>query len=175
MNRRTLVGAFFWSITVGGLLAILNGESQAVSLRLWLAAFATWFAIAVLRRLFTDAPLFPSSVVAVFARRRRVGIQKPDGLRELRALQGLLLRSRDNKRAFTQQLRPRLAGLADHYLLLNHGIDRQADPDRAAHMLGDVRWLIDDRVSDRAPTIEELDSFVHILTSPARSGAEEAP
>lgn len=167
MNRKIVLSALFWAATVGGLLALVTGDRQAVSLRLWLAGFAGWFALATLISLLKRVPLGPSTIRPAFRWRAAKPVNQVQRLRHLRFIESLLLRARDNERAHSQQLRPRLEALADHYLPVVHGIDRRSQPGRANALLGDLEWLIGEENVPRTPTFAEIDEFVARVTTPA--------
>lgn len=175
MRRRSVVNLLLWAVLAGGIIAIFNGDQQAVSLRLWLAGVVVWFAAASVARLFEGLPLIPARLKTLFiAWWRRKPVAVDSRLRELRSLEGLILRSRDNNRAFAQQLQPRIVALADHFLAVNHGIDRQTQPDRVHELLGDLVWMLDPRSSHRSPSLEEVDDLVDRLTRPAGTPTKEA-
>lgn len=173
MNRKALISIILWATTVGGVLALLNGEQRAVSLRIWLAGFATWFAVATMRRLFQEIPVLPPRVRPLFRLRSKPVVSENTRLRQLRSLEGLLVRSRENERAYTQQLQPRLLALAEHSLSVNYGIDLHRQTERAEVVLGDTAWILNPEIHGRSPTFDELDTFLQLLTTPPRSGAEE--
>ena len=165
MSLRSFAGIAFWALTAGGVIAILSGENRAVSLRVWLATFALWFAWSAVKALLAIAPRWPALSLGFLKANKEPLLDNDDRLREVRALHALLLRSRDNERAFAQQLRPRLIALSDHYLLVNHGIDAAAEPGRAASALGDLAWILDVTDHDRAPTLDEIDQLLDRLTN----------
>lgn len=174
MNRRVVLQVLLWAMSAGGAMAILTGERRAVSLRVWLGCLVIWFAAASVRRLFQGVPLVPARFKAVFTLRRRKLVVIDSRLRELRALEALLLRARDNDRAFTQQLHPRVVALADHFLPVTHGIDRHTQPERAQELLGDLGWMLDPHATNRTPTLEELDDLIDRLTHSSGTRTEEA-
>ncbi len=173
MNRKSVISIILWATTFGGLIALLNGEERAVSLRIWLAGFATWFAVATVRRLFQEVPVLPPRIRPLFRLRRKAIVSENTRLRELRSLEGLLVRSRENERAYTQQLRPRLLALAEHSLSVNYGIDLHQQTERAELVLGGTAWILNPGAEGRSPTFDELETFLQLLTTPPRSGAEE--
>jgi hypothetical protein len=173
VNRKALISTVVWATTIGGVVALLNGEQRAVSLRIWLAGFATWFAVATVRRLFQEVPVLPPRIRPLFRLRRKAIVSDNTRLRELRSLEGLLVRSCKNERAYAQQLRPRLLALAEHSLSVYHGIDLRQQTERAEAVLGDTAWIINPDPEGRLPTFDELDTFLQLLTTPSRSGAEE--
>lgn len=174
MSRRSVLNVLFWAVSVGGLMAVLNGDQRAVSLRLWLACLVIWFAAASVRRLLEGVPLVPARFNPLFILRRRKPVVADSRLREVRAVEGLLLRARDNDRAFTQQLQPRIVALADHFLPVTHGIDRHTQPERARQVLGDLGWMIDLSTRHRTPTLQELDDLIELLIHPSGARTEEA-
>lgn len=174
MSRRTVLSVLCWALLAGGVIALLAGNERAVSLRLWLACVTIWFASAALRRLFEGVPLFPARLHALFSMWwRRKPVVADSRLRELRSLEGLILRSRDNKRAFAQQLQPRIIALTDHFLSVTHGIDRHTQPERVRELLGDLVWMLDPLSSQRSPTLDEVDELLNRLSHPAARPTKE--
>lgn len=153
------LGLVFWASIAGLLAAVFVGEDLAVSMRIWLTAFVCWFAAGLLVRLLSDINLVPARFRLLVVGSEEVE-ETRQALTDFRSLESLLLRSRENERAHRQQLRPRLAALADHFLLLHHGVNRREQPAQAAAVLGDVAWLLDDDDSTPAPTFEEIDRFL---------------
>ncbi len=171
MSRKAIASSLVWALGVGGLVALLNGERRAVSLRIWLAAFAIWFALAMMQRLFAEVPVATSRLRPIVRLRSRRSPPLDGRLRELRALESLILRARDNDRAYTQQLQPRLAALADHYLPMVHGIDRELEPERASGFLGDLGWLVDNPSPTRPPTLAEINELLDVLVDEPSANA----
>lgn len=155
----------FWCSIAAVLTASFAGEDLALSLKLWLASFVSWFAAALLLGLLSRADLVPSRFRLLTAASNEES-SSPQALHAFRSLESLLLRSRDNERTHRQQLRPRLATLADHFLLVHHGINRDMQPEQAAAVLGDAAWLIADDQTTRTPTLEEVDLFLDRLLLP---------
>lgn len=153
------LGLVFWASIAGLLAAAFVGEDLTVSMRIWLTAFVCWFAGGLLARLFSDVNLVPARFRLLVVGKDEVE-ETRQVLTDFRSLESLLLRSRENERTHRQQLRPRLTALADHFLLLHHGINRSEQPALAATVLGDVAWLLDDDGSGSAPTLEEIDRFL---------------
>ena len=174
MNRSSVVNTLFWGLSFGGLVAILTGEQRAVSLRIWLACLVVWFALASVRRLLDGIPLVPARIRSLVAIRRKSVVVDNSRLREVRVLEGLLLRAKHNDRVYVQQLHPRLVSLADHFLPVTHGIDRHSQPERAAELLGPLGWLLDPDPQDRTPTLAELDDLLDLLTISSSTHTEEA-
>lgn len=163
MSRKVIVGVGVWAASVGAIVAVMTGDNRAVSLRIWLAAFAVWFGLAVLHRLFAEVPLEHNRLrLAVRWRRRRPPVAGPT-VGDLRALESLVMRSRDNERAFVQQLRPRLIALADHHLPMTHGLDPRRRPDAAAELFGPMAWIVAPDGPPGTPTIAELDAVLDIV------------
>lgn len=174
MNRKSLLNMVFWALSFGGLVAILTGEQRAVSLRIWLAALVIWFAGASVRRLFDNIALSPSRVRSLISF-RRVGVAVDNTrLLELRSLEGLLLRSTTNDRAYAQQLHPRIVVLADHFLPVTHGIDPIKQPERVLELFGPLAWLLEPETKQRTPTLDELDEFVQVLVGSTSTRTTEA-
>lgn len=163
MSRNTFLGSVLWAAALASLLSLLTGDQQAVSIAIWLAGFSVWFAAITLLRLLDHVPLAPGRLMALVRRKPKTGGPVDRRPRELRSIEGLLIRARDNERAHRQQLQPRLATLADHFLPRQHGIDPKREPDRAAALLGDLAWIVDPASTGRSPTIEEVARFVGIL------------
>lgn len=152
------VALLLWSAAAAFLVATFAGEDLTVSLRIWLVAFVLWFGGGLLLRVFSGAAIVPSRFRLLLTRKRETE-RAPQSLHEFRSLESLLLRARENDRTHRQQLRPRLTELADHFLLVQHGINRSAQSEQAAEVLGDVAWLLEDAPSP-APTFEEIDRFL---------------
>lgn len=171
MNRKALIGALLWAAVAGGVVALMTGDQRAVSLGVWLAVSALWFTVAALKELQGVVPLLPSRFLSLFGRKRSQADHQQQ-LRQLRSLDSLIMRSRENSRAFEQQLRPRLTELGDHYLKLNHNVDPASEPERAQAVLGPVAWLVDPTQTNREPTIDELGQFISILTGSTASSRE---
>lgn len=178
MNRPAIISVIVWAVSIGGLVALMTGERRAVSLRIWLAAFAVWFALATLHRMFADVPLIAPKLRPLVVVRRRRPPPAPRRLREIRALESIVLRARDNERAFTQQLQPRLAALAEHHLPMTHGIDPQREPGRVAELFGPLHRMLEvtpvDGARTESPTPADIDAFLDILMG-SGSGDADAP
>lgn len=165
MTIRVVLGTMFWGAILALLVAVYNGEDQALSLQLFLAVFVLYLTLVMMIRLFAVLPMTASGLVGLWPLPRRNRADDVDNrLPTLRSIESLVVRARDNERVHHQQLRPRLAALALHYLPMYHGVDPSRERARAAEVLGDVYWLIDPAVRDRAPTIPELHQFVGVLT-----------
>lgn len=163
MSRKTVLGSLVWAIGLGTLLALFTGDRQAVSIAVWLAGFSAWFSMATVVRLLEQVPVQPARLVAVIRRRQKPTNESDRRPRELRSLEGLVIRARDHDRAHVQQLRPRLTDLTEHFLPRQYGIDPAREPKRAAVLLGELAWLVDPTVTDRTPTIGEVGRLVEVL------------
>lgn len=162
MTGRVVAGVTVWAVCVGAIVAFMTGDNRAVSLRIWLAAFAIWFGLAALHRLFVQVPLEHNRLrVAVRFRRRRAPVAVRS-VGDVRALESLVMRSRDNERAFVQQLRPRLVALVEHHLPMIHGIDAR-NRTRAAELFGPSYWIVAPDGPPGTPTIAELDAVLDIV------------
>jgi len=174
MNRRSWINVLFWALSFGGLVAILSGGQRAVSLRIWLAAVVIWFAGSSVRRMLEGVPLVPQRIRSLLSVRRAPAAVDVTRLRELRSLEGLLLRSQTNDRAYAQQLHPRVEVLADHFLAVTHGIDRNAQPERVHELLGPLAWLLEPGNEMRTPRLDEVDNLLKILAGTNAPTNEEA-
>ena len=160
MTRRSITVSILWAAALALLLAIANGEQEVVSLQLWLAGFTTWLALVLFVRLLEALPLGDTRALSLFKLPSRSTTTVVDRrTRELRSASNLVARSLTNERVHNQQMQPRLAALAAHFLPVRHGIDPVKNPQGAANVLGDVAWLIDPAVAHRSPTVPELRSF----------------
>ena len=65
--------------------------------------------------------------------------------------------------------------LADHYLPIGRGIDLSRDPEAATALMGDVAWLIDPVVTDRAPTLVEIQKFLDVILADGDAAAGRQP
>lgn len=150
---------FLWAVGLGTLLSLVSGQNRAISIQIWLVGFSVWIAAITLIHLLEKLPMFPRRLVSLvrFRQPKATAVdRRPFGLR---GLEGLLIRARDQERAHTMQLRPRLADLAVHHLPHHHGIDPLTEPQRVTGLLGDVAWLIDSDVTDRAPSLDDIETF----------------
>ena len=172
MTRRRLFGALFFAAGVGAVVAIVAGDRNAISLRMWLAVTALWFAATSVRELLEVVPL-DESRFRLLVRWQRKSTDAPSprhwGLREL---DSLVSRAAGNERVFENQLRPRLHELADHFLPLNHSVDRTKHPERVAAIFGDVHWMMNPQATGRAPSLDEIETFIHRLMPDARNALE---
>lgn len=174
MSRAQLVGSVF----VASLLALgacmLVGPPLVISLRMWVTCFGVIAALLMLRYFYAAVPVLPEQRRALFGS-SAVAEQTSADNRRVRMLHGIVLRARDNDRSFRSQLQPQLVLMARHFLRLNHGIDLDHEPGRAANVLGDLGWLIATGSGSRRPTPSELDQFVRVLTlaSPQQTSAPQ--
>lgn len=162
-GRRVIAG----TVAVGmlGLVAsFLGGRPRQVSVELWVAVVAAWFAWRLLNRLTDQAPIRADRLTGAW-RWSRGGNDPPDTRpRGLVMNEGLVVSARDSERAHALRLRPKLIELADHLLQTRHGIDPTVRPERAAAALGDLYWLVDpDGDRQRSPEVKEIDELLDIL------------
>lgn len=174
MTGRRLLRIVVWALALGLLLALPVGGQQRVSVELWFTALAVWLLIGLALALIRAAPPHggrSAGLLPVLARwlarlRRR---SEPDAskLKDHRYIEALIKRATANERSHARRLRPRLQALADYQLFLQHGIDPHTDPAQAVALqeqrFGDTAWLLDPAVTDRAPTLDELDRFLRRL------------
>jgi hypothetical protein len=158
------------------ILALPFSGSELVSVGVWLALAVALVGVNLLRYVITVAEVEPAQITVAWTwrfRRRRRPRQVDRRPREVRAIEGIVVSAVDNSRVHAIRLRPRLSELADHFLPIRQGIDPASDPARANALLGDVAWLVDPDMSDRIPTVHELDKFLDIVLAeknrPARS------
>lgn len=146
-----VVGAFFD--------VVLNGR-DSLSARVWLGVAAA-MVISVLLRDFLQGSLveFRRLSPAWSVRRPQ---HSPTGPRGLDNTHSVLVNAEASARAYTTHLRPRLMALARHYLPLQQGIDLKTHPDMAAASLAEVAWLIDPTVTDRSPSISDIERFLDL-------------
>lgn len=159
LTKRAMFSSLLWAIGLGTTLSLATGQNRAISIQIWLVGFSVWIAAITLLHLLGQLPMFPRRLLAMLRIRRNKTApvdRRPFGLR---GLEGLLIRSRDQERAHTLQLRPHLSELASHYLPRRHGIDPTTEPDRVSSLLGDVAWLIDPDITTRAPSLDDIEVF----------------
>ncbi len=173
-NSRRLRRIVAWALALGLVVALPVGGQQRVSIELWFAALALWLLIGLTAALLRVAPpyggrsagLVPALTRWLGALRRR---SEPDRsqLKDHRHIEALIKRATANERSHARRLRPRLQALVDYQLFLRHGIDAATDPTRAVavqrRLFGDTAWLLDPAITDRAPTLDELDRFLRRL------------
>lgn len=162
MTAGRSIAAVAGAILLSFVAAITYGDGDAVvSLQIWLAGSVIAVALVLVFRLLAAAGVEPARLVPVRLRRSRLD-DDPSNVRilDLRATETLLLTVTGRPRTHVNRLRPRLEALADHHLT----------PEDRAAALGDVAWMIDPNVNDRAPTLEEVDRFLDRVLGRAGSG-----
>lgn len=157
------VGRYTIAAFVGLGASIALSQGQLVSLRVWVFAAAAILVIAALVQLLTEARVAASPMISAWWPIRQARRADPGSVRSLRALEGIVRDAARNPRVHTLRLQPRLIDVAQHYLPITHGIDLHHDPVLAHEALGDVAWLIDTNVTGRAPTLDEIDRFIHLV------------
>lgn len=160
ISRRSIAFAVVSAAVLGLLLALLGGNDQLFSVQIWFACFSAWLAVLIGSQVIKRLPVQPPPLLALWSRKDDTANDEERIPRPLRAAEHLVLRARDNERAYAAQLRPRLTTLAAHNLRVAHGIDMAANPERANQLLGDTAWLVDPQVTTRQPTMQELDDFL---------------
>jgi len=174
VRARQLALLLTWAVGLGFLTALPLGVRQRISIEIWFITLVLWTLVSLVLALMRAAPLSSTSHVDLRPwlpdRWRRTRDDMESQLRDHRAIEGLLIRARDNERSHSRQLRPRLESLAGHYLPLRHGVDPSSDPSAVSQVLGDVGWLIDPAVDDRRPTFEQVDRFLDLTVGPLDPG-----
>jgi hypothetical protein len=156
IKRRVLTG-LVGALSLGLLVGLLGGEPQRVSVELWIAVAAAWFAWLLIGQLTSVAPLRPDRFDLSLGRRREPA-PLDDRARRLANLEGLIANAAHSQRAAMIRLRPQLVAVTDELLLSRHGIDRAFDRDESARILGDVAWIVDpDHDMVRSPTAAEVE------------------
>ena len=174
MTGRRLLRIALWALALGLAVALPVGGQQRLSVELWFVALTVWLLIGLAATLIRAAPphggrrpwLFPALTRRLTGLRRRTEL---DGsmLKDHRHLEALIMRAVGNERSHARRLRPRLQALVDHQLFFGHGVDPTTQPRQASatrhRLFGDTAWLVDPTVTNRAPTIDELDRFLRLL------------
>ncbi len=168
---RRLLRLALWAAALGLLITLPLRDQQRISVELWFAALATWILFGLATDLLKVSPADrrpTAGLIPVLARRARPATRPDDDqLTGHRYLEALVMQATGNERSHARRLRPRLQALVDHHLQHHGGIDRGAEPTEAhliqQQLLGDTAWLIDPAVTDRRPTLEELDRFLQRL------------
>lgn len=161
LGVRQLLFALVWAAALGMILAVLGGDERLVSLELWFTGFIVWLVLLVGSTVLREVPVQTPPLAAMWTPKVVSDDEESTVPRPLRSTEFVILRARDNERAFGSQLRPRLQHLADHNLRLAHGVDMGADPERASQILGETAWLLDTTVTERCPTIDDIDEFLN--------------
>ncbi len=160
------------------ILAFLFSGSDLVSVGIWLASTAALVGLELLILVLKAAEVEPAQIAVAwtwrFRRRSRRRLDRRPYA--VRATEGMVASAIDNPNFHVSRLQPRLTELADHFLPIRQGIDSESDPARAKALLGDVAWLVDSDVSDRSPTVHELDRFLDIILAeePTPTHADQA-
>ena len=160
----------------GLLVAVGFSRGELISVRVWLTAAAVGVTTTVLLRLIAVADVEPARLAFAWRsplrpRRRRPG----GGVQGLRSTEAMLLTASSHARGHASRLRPRLTVLADHYLPIRRGIDRGRDPEQASALLGEVAWLIDPVVNDRAPSLDEIEKFLDVILADGDTSGGRQP
>ena len=164
MTIRSFVVLVGRAAVFGLLLALPLSDGELVSVEIWLAATGVLVAAGLLRQVIRVASVEPAKMAVAWTWQRRSPLHRTDHRpRELRAIEGIVASAAHNPRAHAIQLRPRLSALADHFLPIHRAVDPARDPARVGELLGDLGWLIDPDVSDRVPTVCEIDQFLDII------------
>ena len=167
-------GLLRWLVAAAALAWILTEApdgQRRLSLDLWLAVLGAWTAWRLTRRAVEAVPIEADRPRPMLTWRRRR--DDGDGFvpRDLRALEGGLIAATYHPRAFSHRVRPRLRTLAEHRLRIDRGIDLDHQPEGADAVLGDLAWLLDPTVTDRAPTPTELSALLATV-APERGGPD---
>lgn len=158
-RRRSLLVSVMLAVALGGLVAVPFAPPRQVSLDVWIVVTTVWILFTVGSRLLDVAPLAPSRLQGPVRWRRETDDPRPRYPRDLVTLEGTLLRSTASPRMYDLQLRPRLQRVVAHALLhTDAGADFDVGP--VADALGDLTWMVDQAVTDRAPTIDEVDQLL---------------
>lgn len=172
MSRRFIVGGLL-GLGLGLLVALSTGTRRQVSVEVWVVFVAAWLIWLMARDLLSVAPLAPERLRGLVAWRRD---RPPSGPRPrpLTLLEGLVLSARDNERAMALRLRPRLGPLAAHFLATRHGIDAEAEPERAAAVLGELVPLVDLDAEPQKLVLSDLDRLLDMVLGPDEHGSGAA-
>jgi hypothetical protein len=174
LTGRRLLRIAAWALALGLLVALPVGGRQRVSVELWFTALALWLLIGLAVSLIRAAPprggrsagLLPV-LARWFARLRRRSAPESPQLKDHLYIEALIRRATVNERSHSRRLRPRLQAIVDYQFLLQYGIDSNTDSTQAIALqqqrFGDTAWLLDPTVTDRAPTLDELDRFLRRL------------
>ncbi len=174
MNGRRLGRIALWALALGLVVALPIGGQQRISVELWFVALAIWLLIGLAAALVRAAPphgdrragLFPAVTRWLARLGSRTG-SEATVLKDHRYLEALVKRAVNNDRSHARRLRPRLQAIVDYQLFLRHGIDPATQPQQALavqrRLFGDTAWLLDPTVTDRTPTVAELDRFLRLL------------
>lgn len=159
------------ALVLGALIAGPLGQDRKISVEAWLIAVTLWLAWLAAMRLMAVAPVIPPRLRGTWRWQwRRRWDRRPDGRpRSLQSIEGLLLSAADSDRAHALRLRPRLIDISNHHLRMHHGIDPEAEPERAAAVLGDLAWLVDTEAEARLPRMDEIDRLLDIVLAQAPS------
>ena len=177
MTPRRIISIVLRAAILALILALAFSGSELVSVGVWLAFVVALVGLSLLTHVIRVADLEPAQIAVAWTwrfrhRRRRQVDRRPH---ELRATEGTVLSAMENSRIHANRLRPRLTALADHFLPLRQGIDPRSDPTRATALLGDVAWLVDPDVSDRIPTVHEIDRFLDLVLAEEVLAEENMP
>ena len=147
------------AVVVGLFGAVALSDGDLISVRVWLVVVAIGITGLVLVELievveFEPVRLSPLlRVLRASSRRRRGG-------RGERSVEVLVVTAQRDARLYSSRLRPRLKAIVDHFAPLGPGLDARRQPEDGRELLGDDAWLVDPDITDRAPTIAELERLL---------------
>ena len=159
---------------LGVLIALPAGTTKQLSVEIWFVVtvmLITWRLTADLIGAATVHRRAGTDLIGWIRGRNARPLRA--GASNLRSLEALLYRLRDNPRPHVRQLRPKLIEIAAHHLTAHHGLDLRTQPEQTQALLGPVAWIIDPTVDDRAPTMDELEMFLDRL-EPSHKKRNEA-
>lgn len=160
MTGRRAVGAIAAVLLVSMVIAVTFSEGSFISIRIWLTSSVIGITLVLVVRLVAAAEVEPARVMVAWRWRPRSRRPTPlGGVPGLRSTETLMVNAPRDLRAHVNQLRPRLIELAEHHLPPARPGD-SIDGPRRTTALGDVAWLIDPTINDRAPTLDEIDRFL---------------
>lgn len=164
MTASAFVLRLIVSTAIAAVLTVPLSGDDIISIGTWLTITALILAAVLSWDLFKSAQLEQARLSVIWTwKRGQKHETETHPARELRAVKGTIASAQFNPRSFGNRLRPRLDALANHFLPIQRGVDPRNDPIRTTALLGEVAWLLDPDVTDRAPTLDELDQFLTII------------
>ncbi len=162
MSLRRAIWVTTRSALIGLIVGLTFSGDEPVSIQVWVAATAATIAIFAMVDFLRASALGGFEIAPAWTLGAKPGSERHP--RRVSGLRALLKAAQSNPRLFHRRLRPLLAGLAEHFLPRRHGLDLQRDQAEVAALLGSTYWLLDTAVDDRAPTEEEFEMFLELVS-----------
>jgi len=145
MKRGSVLRVISGGVGLGLITTLLTSDTSLVSVRVWLATASGWFVVLFVARMAGVLPVVQSPLRPMIRRERPTAARRTRP-GSLVASERAVTQSVGDPKRFVRVLQPRLAAVA-------------GPPSDPHARFGDVAWLLDETVRDRAPTQQDLERF----------------